>query len=355
MGVCLLCDESISRKASDSVSCAKCNGLAHLNCLNINISKQSFEGLKRGTSVFVCKICNAKSAGSGTSTRKGSTSSLPENSTNQSTDNSRLPTDISPAVINAIREAVAQGQELAITKSTEMITEMFNVFQQKQLEFNESLNNTITEMKSSISDNSSRIDQLEFKSEKQDDEVVRARNETAKLKEKVVSLEETINRNEQALLSSSLEIHGLPFSENENLRTIFESLTNHLNVDCNNRDLVNIYRIKKQPFPSNPQLPPIVVAKLSNQKLRDEIIVKRKKCANFTASTLGIAVNNNSTIFIRETLTHANRLIYSATLKLRRDGKLKFLWLSEGKIFGKKEDGAPRVHLHNMEALSKLQ
>lgn len=223
------------------------------------------------------------------------------------------------------------------------------------MKFNASLNNTIIEMKSSIADNSSRIDQLDFKSNKHDEELDRVRNEVVKLNEKIVSLEENIYKNDQALLSTSLEIHGLPFCENENLKNIFKSLMKHLNVEFNDRELINIFRIKKTQLVDKPQLPPIVVAKLSNQNVRDEIIVKRKKCTNFTVSHLGLGINDNSTIYIRETLTHANRLIYSAALKLRRDGKLKFLWLSEGKIFGRKEDGSPRVDLHNLEALNKFQ
>lgn len=336
MGVCLLCSEQVSRKLSDSVTCVKCNGLAHFNCINVNISKQSFESLKKVTSAFVCNKCRPKSAGSDTSGRRQSSASVNEQNTSESSDKNDLGADITPAVINAIQKAIAQGQEVALVKSTEVITKLFNNFEQKQMKFNASLNTSIIEMKNSIADNSSRIDQLEFKSDKQEEELGRVKSELAKLNDKIVSLEENIHKNDQALLSTSLEIHGLPLCENENLTKIFETVMKHLNVEFNNRE-------------------PIVLAKLSNQNVRDEIIAKRKKCSIFTVSALGLGINDNSTIYIRETLAHVNRMIYSAALKLRRDGKLKFLWLSDGKIFGRKADGSPRVHLHNLEALNKFQ
>lgn len=184
---------------------------------------------------------------------------------------------------------------------------------------------------------------------------MKVNNENPKLKDKITSLEETVNPNEQVLLSCSLEVHGVPFFQNENLSTILESIAKELNVDCNNHDLVNIYRIRKPSTNTNSQLPPIIVAKLTSQKVRDAVITNRKKATNFTVSKLGLASGNNSIVYIRETLTPANRMIYSAALNLRKNGKMKYLWISEGIIFCKKEDGTARIQLHNMEALSKLQ
>lgn len=65
------------------MTCFKCNGLAHLNCINVNISKQSFESLKKGTSAYICNKCRPKPAGGDTSARKQSTASVHENNSSQ--------------------------------------------------------------------------------------------------------------------------------------------------------------------------------------------------------------------------------------------------------------------------------
>lgn len=122
MGVCLICEHSIIRKASEAAACAKCSGLAHFTCININISKNSFDGIKKGTHLFICNKCKKKSSSGDISKRDNTPvrNSEGEKKIPDDKQNENMPA-VSEDVLNAIQAAILKGQESATRKSTDLL------------------------------------------------------------------------------------------------------------------------------------------------------------------------------------------------------------------------------------------
>lgn len=54
MPICTECLKQIVRSEAEVISCCKCNVIAHLACVNVNITKEHFEKLKKGSENFIC-------------------------------------------------------------------------------------------------------------------------------------------------------------------------------------------------------------------------------------------------------------------------------------------------------------
>lgn len=155
----------------------------------------------------------------------------------------------------------------------------------------------------------------------------------------IASLDAVLNYREQVALQTTLEIHGLPNKPNEDRPPILESVAKAPYALFAKDDLLNVYRICKTPS-SNPLLAPIIIAKLSRQFLRDKIVRQKKTRLLNNEKSLK---NEESLIFIREALTPINRRIYASSLDLKRPKKVKYLWISGGKSYCRKEDGTLRT------------
>lgn len=351
MPVCGECELNVTRSSADSLTCVKCNGLVHNACANVNITKKDFERLKKGVDDFICSTCKNKSDISRLNNE------LHTQSQSVSTQSSSInePSDV---YLNAIRVAVEQGQQgqrNMLQEFQKHFTEMFNTFKNEQLEFNKGLSTTISLMKDQINENSNKISNMEIDSTDIANSLKHAKTESAQLKIQVSNLENIINIHEQSLLSSSLEVHGFPEKQNENLSESFVKIANSLQVTVDNENIVNIYRIRRQNDNNAQQLPPTIFVKLTSQNLRDKIIKQRKNFNNFSTVNMGWTEKEKSFIYIRESLTPLNRRIYSAALSIRKQNKIKYLWIANGKMFGRKTDGERRFQLTSLDAVNAIK
>lgn len=348
MPLCIECQLQVPRASGKSLTCAKCSGLVHQACVNVNISKKDFDCLKRGTVNYYCAKCKNSSDTYGP---KSTTSSQKQNVSVLST----LGAEPSSQYLDAIRVAVEQGQSNIMAEFQKQIAEMFNVFKIEQTEFNRGLNESILLMKREISNNSKKISAIEVESTDLSKKLKMVKTESDQLKNKVDQLEHIVNVQEQSTLLSTLEVHGLPMRQEEDLRQTFIDIAKALKnpIDINNID--NIYRIRRQGNVEVSQFPPTVVVKLSSQILKDKIINQRKTCKNFTTLDIGWPEKEKSYIYLRDSLTPLNRRIYSAALLLKKSNKIKYLWVAGGKIFGRKADGERRFQLTSLEAVNAIQ
>jgi hypothetical protein len=86
-----------------------------------------------------------------------------------------------------------------------------------------------------------------------------------------------------------------------------------------------------------------------------EILEARRVKRNVSTADIGWSDPPNYSIYVNESLTAHNRKLYSKARDLKKSGKLKYLWVRGGKIFGRKEDGSERFVLRTEEDLINLQ
>lgn len=169
-------------------------------------------------------------------------------------------------------------------------------------------------------------------------------DENKELKKEVSSLKNRLNILEQEQKDKNLIINGINYEDNENLIEKVSQVFTKLNVDSHN--IREASRLGK-----NKQNSPILV-QLQNRKIKNEILQKRKKKGQLTALECGFTKNRN--IYINEDLTLENQLLFKIARKLRFEGKLKYTWIVDGKIFVKKTEESNAIKITNIDQFQNI-
>ena len=79
----------------------------------------------------------------------------------------------------------------------------------------------------------------------------------------------------------------------------------------------------------------------------------RKQLKDLTTRDLGYSEKNK--IYLAESLTERNRILFKDCLKVKKDMEFKFIWTLNGKIFMRKDKDSAVHHINNKEDLQKIQ
>ncbi|XP_046389374.1 uncharacterized protein LOC124158230 [Ischnura elegans] len=235
------------------------------------------------------------------------------------------------------------------------------VIQENQSEFVNSIKNDISELKKVISTWESLINEhsktislisesLSNISGKLDGMV--AENEI--LLKRVANLEAQLNTREQDSLRNVLEIHGIPFKSGEVLETLVCQVGLGLGVKLEASDVDYAYRLKARPNLPNNRPPSIRVRFMRSNSAR-EILEARKAKRSFSTRDIGLSDSPNYPIYVNESLSALNRKVYAKARELKKNGKLKCLWIRGGKIFARECDGSELLLLRTEGDLHALQ
>ena len=72
-----------------------------------------------------------------------------------------------------------------------------------------------------------------------------------------------------------------------------------------------------------------------------------------TTQDLGYSEENK--IYLAESLTERNQMLFKDCLKVKKDMEFKFIWTLNGKIFMTKDKDSVVHHINNKEDLYKMQ
>ncbi|XP_037564432.2 uncharacterized protein LOC119443920 [Dermacentor silvarum] len=201
-----------------------------------------------------------------------------------------------------------------------------------------SVKETVVELQNSVQFLSSAYDTVVIKT-KESDSTLKC------LETQVVSLTETVNAQSTEILQlradingceqynrlSNLELHGLPLSPGENLRTTIADLAQKLEIlDFEPRDVVAIHRL-----PARKDKTPIVLIRFSSPFLRDSWLAARGKLRALAQK------KNIPAMYLNENLTQATKELFWKTRSKGKENNYKFVWVRNAKIFARKEDWRP--------------
>ncbi len=163
------------------------------------------------------------------------------------------------------------------------------------------------------------------------------------LKKEVFELKNKVNKMEQAEKEKNLLISGIHQRQGEDIISVVEKIATSLEVNLRNTDVTEAHRVNSKNMNS-----PILV-KFSNKNIRDEMLLKKKEKKLLHTEQCGFSQDGNQMIFINEDLTKENQELFKGARELKKNGKIKYTWVSGGKIFIRKGDGteAKRVMCEN--------
>lgn len=109
---------------------------------------------------------------------------------------------------------------------------------------------------------------------------------------------------------------------------------------------------QSQAYKGKPGPPPIIV-KFTRRDVKDKFYRARKQLRDVTTEDIGYSAKNN--IYLAESLTERNRVLFKDCLKVKKDIMFKFIWTLNGKIFMRKDKDTTVHFIRNKDDLQKLQ
>lgn len=325
---CLACMKVISADAQ-CLLCSNCDNAYHQGkCSGVN--KTMLKGMsKERLQSWVCPTCvNSKSRLS-----EGRAAISPTELTNESRGEPTL-ANVLARLEEVLRRLsvleTKQEQQLTmsvatdskIAKQTEAVQEM-----EKALEF---LSKKYDEFLLSFEAQKTELNELKTKA--LDLEVQLAERDS-----KIVQLAADVDNLESYSRRNNLEIHGVRFTDNEDLAATLASFANKLELPVPSpSDVEAVHRLKSKPG----TVPPILV-RFANRSIRDRWLGKR----NYLKS---------EKIYLNENLTLRVKRLLWLTKNRAKEQNYRFWWTRGGRVYARKIDGAPQIRINNEDDLNKL-
>ena len=181
--------------------------------------------------------------------------------------------------------------------------------------------------------------------------------ENESLRNTVSELTSRVNLIEQHARQQNLEINGIPESKAENLVKTVQQVGNVVSCSIKEDDILSVVRVRKlDPESTNPRA---VVVKLRSMLLRDTILTS---VMNFNKVNPDKKLNTQhlgygslaKPVFVSEHLSPLNKKIHAAARRVAKEKGYKYVWVRDGKILIRKEDGQQAKHVKSLEAISLL-
>lgn len=265
---------------------------------------------------------------------------------------------VSPSPTPSCSVSLPTSVVAAVTPSDELIAELRLLREEMRAARAEmqEFRSTISGLTTAVEVCNHRIDELVVRVEA----VERHREDNADffaLEQTVADLKLDLNDRDQELLCNDIEIAGIPEENNEQCCHLALVVAQKLGVTLEERDLVSAERagpvrravVENAP----PHRPRPLVVRLARRAQRDQLLAAARVRRDTTTAGLGLCSAARS-LYVNERLTPTNRhLFYKARNESSR-AQWKYVWTREGKIYARKEHGAPRHRLRSEKDIAKV-
>ena len=179
----------------------------------------------------------------------------------------------------------------------------------------------------------------------------------------ITTLEEKVEELLRVSKLTTVELRNVPYKVKENKMDLTNYVTNiskSLNINVQPSDIYDIYRLPGRKDSKKDSNRPIII-QLSHLYVKNSLIkaVKDLNRSNqhnkLNLSHAGIE-GNTSPIYLTENLTVTARKLFYLARQLKKQKKIKYCWITDGKVLVRKVDGDQSILVKSesqIEALSK--
>lgn len=316
---CGVCEKVITARASKGkVQCKDCNGMFHGSC--VNLSQDDVDYMVAENSIWRCPPC-----------QKIRRVSLRDEAKEIGAD--RVSNEDMIKFLQEMKE--------------ELKTHTNKQLKSLEADLGKSVENChekITELIKTVSEQSSALKEFEklFDAMKQENTTLRA---------KVRSLEQQLDDTDQYTRINCLEINGVPETNNENVVEIVQTIGKVLQVTVSAEDIDACHRLG----PKQDGRRRGIIVKFVRRHMKEEMLRKRKIKRNLNTSDIGMASGPAEVVYMNESLSPARRKVLNAARSLRKEQGFTFVWVKNGKVFLRKDEGSKAIMLTNMDQLTDLR
>lgn len=179
-------------------------------------------------------------------------------------------------------------------------------------------------------------------------------------------IKETLNDMEQYIRRDCLEIRGVPLHKDEDTNEIVRKVGHIMDLDIRPEDISVSHRLPSRADsassnngsngtgPSKDQKHQSIIVKFVRRDVRDSFYKSRKSLRNKSTKDLGYLRHQPQNVFVSESLTSRNHLLFNKCLQKRKELKYKFIWTHYGKILLRKDGSSPAICIKSEEDIKKI-
>lgn len=305
MTSCNVCLVSI-KKNQFKVQCGECGQDFHGKC--VNTTQADMDYIRENDMVFRCEPCNK-------SRRK------------------------------SMRLEYSKG-ELTLETIFNTLKEIQETQKKNTADFNKSYDLLFNQLQENSNVLKSGMDKIEEYVK----EIDRLKSENEVLKTKVTTLELRVDDMENYSRRNCVEIQGIPERQGENVSEVVKELGNALNVDIVDEMIDACHRVGR--INSERNQPRGIIVKFVRRTDKETLMNKRRVKRDFSTRHMGMAMD--TPIYLNDSLSPSRRRLLAQARQLRKEKAYKHLWLRNGNILLRKEDGSPIVEIRTQADLSNL-
>lgn len=229
------------------------------------------------------------------------------------------------------------------------IMDSINEIKSNQRSMEKDFNTSYESLQEQLKENTDTLKAANLKNEEYFKLINDLMEENNKLKRRVQELESKSDDMEQYSRINSLEIHGIPQTPNENVLTVVKEVGKALDLEITDAMVDVCHRLGRS---SNASSSSGIVVKFVRRMDKEEMLRKRR--VKRTLSTRHMGMNTDLPVYINESLTKKRRQLFNAARKVKNEKKYKYLWVRNGKLFMRKDDGDKVIIINNDTDLTKL-
>lgn len=311
-GKCKVCLKAV-KTSQVKIKCNDCESLCHGAC--VNMSQNDIDFLLNSGDVFRCEQCK----------QERRTSMRVETELNKGEINSKVIYDLLLEMRNESKKQI-KDLENELGKSLEMCHQ------------------DNTALKSKLEEQSVLLKKFESNYN-----MIKQENE--QLSNKIKSLEAYIDDMEQYSRANCLEINGVIEESNEDIIGVVKKIGETLGVQIDSNGIDACHRLGAKRSDRTRG----IIVKFTRRVIKDEILSKRRARRNFNTKDIGITDRPADVIYINENLTQARKRVFNAAREMKRKDMLKYVWVRNGKVLVRADEGERVVVLSTMEQVAKLE
>lgn len=212
-------------------------------------------------------------------------------------------------------------------------------------------------IRDSISFMNKKFEDIKKEQEYSQKSVKKLELENIELKTTVEDLNERLISLEQQSRSNNLEVQCVPENKSENVHNVITQLARVVKCEINDKDILHCTRIaKSNPSSSRPRS---IIVQLASHRLRDQLLAATVKFnqsnsqEKLNCTHLGYA-GPKSPVYVTEHLSPTNRALHAATRIKAKEMSYKYVWVRNGRVFVRKNDGAAYILIKSKSSLSKI-
>lgn len=329
-----------------SLKCPTCGKYYHCACISLKKPPNDINSWKCPS----CKSSTPKAHRSdSTPIRNVSTSRGSKRQATGSPSPPSLPNDINDIHV-VIREIIQEELSGMLVKMNETIVSSIN----QELE---PLKKEMQGIRDSISFMNEKFEDIKKEQQSSHESVKKLELENIELKTTIQQISERLVNLEQQSRSNNLEVQCVPENKSENVYTILTQLSRVVNYEINDKDILHCTRIAKT-NPSSTR-PRSIVVQLASPRMRDQLlsaVVNYNRInpqEKLNSSHLGYA-GPKSPVYVVEHLSPNNKALHAAARLKAKEMNYKYVWVRNGRIFVRKNEGDELIQIRNKNSLSKI-